>query len=191
MSELHPSNAVPVEPEYDIAIDVEDEFAAQVNSEALSMAIAETLRRQAVREASLTLVIAGDEEVRRLNHEFLGIDAVTDVLSFASSGPAEEAGQASEKSLPASGFVLPPELRAVVDRHLGDLIIAFPYAAKQAAQYGNSILSELRMLAVHGTLHLLGYDHDTPEAEARMWAAQEAVLESFGDKGLSVRRYDT
>jgi probable rRNA maturation factor len=178
---------------YEIAVAVDDEFATQVDSASLIAAIVETLRQAGVAEAALALAIAGDDEVRRLNHEFLGIDAATDVLSFVAEKlpePDSSARREGGDTQPVH-FVVPPELLAEVERHLGDIIIAYPYAARQAAQYGNSLLSELRLLAVHGTLHLLGYDHDTAEAEARMWVAQEAVLAVFGDRGLSERRYGT
>ena len=74
--------------------------------------------------------------------------------------------------------------------YLGDILIAFPYTVRQAARHGNAVDAELRLLAVHGTLHLLGYDHDTPEAEAVMWAIQEAMLGKFGDHGLSDKSHD-
>jgi probable rRNA maturation factor len=171
---------------YEIAVAVDDEFAPLIDSAALISAIVETLRQAGVAEAALALAIAGDEEVRQLNCEYLGIDAATDVLSFAAQSFPEQgpSTRAEGGETPPPHIVVPTELLAEVERHLGDIIIAYPYAARQAAQYGNSLLSELRMLAVHGTLHLLGYDHDTPEAEARMWAAQEAVLALYGDRGL-------
>jgi probable rRNA maturation factor len=86
-------------------------------------------------------------------------------------------------------LALPPELAAELERYLGDIIIAYPYTIHQAAHFGSTPAAELRLMVVHGVLHLLGDDHDTPEAEARMWARQEAVLAQFGDQGLSQRRY--
>ena len=65
-----------------------------------------------------------------------------------------------------------------------------PYSARQAAHYGNSVTAELQLLAVHGTLHLLGYDHQDDDAEAAMWALQEQVLAQFGQGALARRVYE-
>ena len=129
----------------------------------------------------MTITITDDETVRTLNRQYRDVDAPTDVLSFAS----HDAGSAE-----LEGFALPPELADELAAYLGDIVIAFPYATRQAGRYGNSVGAELRMLAVHGALHLLGHDHDTPAAEAAMWAVQDAVLGMFGDHGLSDRSYD-
>ena len=61
--------------------------------------------------------------------------------------------------------------------YLGDVVISFARAQDQAAEPSRSVEDELRTLVVHGVLHLLGYDHATPEEEARMWARQDAILE--------------
>jgi probable rRNA maturation factor len=166
---------------YNIQIEVDDPYAAQVDVDNLATAVETTLRRQGVVTGQVTVVITDDKTVRTLNREHLGIDEPTDVLSFA----AREPGDPIVPSL-----ALPPELEAEMANYLGDIIIAYPYAERQAAHYGASIAAELRLLVVHGTLHLLGYDHHTPTAEAAMWTLQEAVLAEFGDSGLAARRYD-
>lgn len=166
---------------YVVDLEVDDDYLGLVNVEDLIASVGATLRGQGVVAGQITIVITSDEEVRRLNLNYRGIDAATDVLSFA----------AQEESDPdAPPLVLPPELAAELAVYLGDIVIAYPYAVRQAAHYGASPAAELRLLAIHGTLHLLGFDHDTPEAEAAMWAVQEAVLAEFGDRGLSLRRYD-
>jgi probable rRNA maturation factor len=65
--------------------------------------------------------------------------------------------------------------------YLGDILIALPYVRRQAAGLGRELKSELRLLAVHGTLHLLGYGHAEPEEEAIMWARQDAILAQVAD----------
>ncbi len=107
----------------------------------------------------LSIVITDDAEIQRLNLQFLGIDAPTDVLAFA----------AREAEAP---FVTPPEEAG----YLGDVIISLPRALAQAAEQGHPVEDELVLLVVHGVLHLLGYDHATPQAEAAMWARQAAIL---------------
>jgi probable rRNA maturation factor len=118
------------------------------------------LRQQRALEGSgLTLVITGDDAVHALNKQFRGVDAPTDVLSF----PVDP----------------PPVPEAEDYRYLGDIIIAYPRAAAQAQQAGHSVEGELLLLVVHGTLHLLGFDHDTDEARASMWEAQRAALSAI------------
>jgi probable rRNA maturation factor len=63
---------------------------------------------------------------------------------------------------------------------LGDVIISFPRAKAQAAEAGNELSAELQLLVVHGVLHLLGYDDQAPPERARMWRAQQIVLDDLG-----------
>lgn len=142
-------------------IDVQNDLAYPVDVGRLSTAAQETLRQEAALDgAALTIVLTDDEQVRGLNLQFRGIDSATDVLSFpADAPPVEIEGE-------------PP--------YLGDLVVAFPYASGQAAREGHALMDSLCLLVIHGTLHLLGFDHDTPENRAEMWAAQESVLRALG-----------
>jgi probable rRNA maturation factor len=146
-------------PTHGINIENDDDFP--VDSDRLVTAVRKVLELQEAHPLSgVTLVIGDNEQVAALNRSFRGIDSATDVLSF----PADP---------------LPPELLAAMadePPYLGDLIIAFPYARAQAEREGHPLNDSLSLLAVHGTLHLLGFDHDTPENRARMWAAQEQAL---------------
>lgn len=109
------------------------------------------LERAAPRSARGTVDIAilSDGRMRRLNASFRGVDKATDVLSFPAD-PAEGArvGRAS-------------------DRPLGDIAIAAGVAARQARDQGHAVRTELRVLALHGLLHLLGYDHERDHGEMR------------------------
>lgn len=165
-----------------ITIQIDEAFLAFVDEENLTNAVIHLLHHVARPLAALTLVVTTDEAVQELNRDYRGVDAPTDVLSFAAQESAPAAPALAE---------LPPELAAALASYLGDVIIAYPYAARQAAHYQNTIAAELRLLAVHGVLHLLGYDHATPEEETTMWALQSAVLAPFGDAHLSQRTYDT
>ena len=122
---------------------------------------------EAVRlDASLSIVITDDAEIQALNHQFRGIDAPTDVLSFGEEPPETDHKQTG------FSFVAAPE----EPPYLGDVILSYPRAAEQAVEHGQSTEQELRLLIVHGVLHLLGYDHATPDQEAEMWARQAACL---------------
>jgi rRNA maturation RNase YbeY len=108
-------------------------------------------------QLALTVQITTAEQVHNLNRQFADIDSTTDVLSFA----PEDAAYATEPGEPP---------------YFGDVIIAYPVAERQAAEAGLPLEVELQTLTIHGTLHLLGYDHGTPEEAAQMNALQEQAL---------------
>lgn len=111
---------------------------------------------------SLTLTSA--ETVHALNRMYRHVDRPTDVLSF-SQREGEVLAQPPEDGTPAL---------------LGDVIVALEVARAQAAEYGHSLTREVAFLAVHGTLHLLGYDHEEPAQEVDMMARAERALERLG-----------
>lgn len=113
--------------------------------------------------AEVAVTIVDDEEIHRLNREYRQVDRPTDVLSFPQWDPGEEWGSPQGEPLP-----------------LGDIVISLPRAKEQAELYGHSLERELGFLAVHGFLHLLGYDHETAEEEEDMFSRQEAILSQVG-----------
>lgn len=107
------------------------------------------------------------EEIHEINKEYRGIDRPTDVISFALNDDVE-------------GDI---EIIGGEDtNYIGDIIICADIAAEQANDYGHSYERELAFLAVHGFLHLLGYDHMTDEDEKIMFTKQEEILNEFGLK---------
>ena len=112
--------------------------------------------------------IVSDQEIHELNRTYRGIDRPTDVLSFALEETTEDD--------PLGQVALPTDL----GRFLGDIIISYPRTQAQAEDYGHSLERELAFLAVHGFLHLNGYDHQSPEEEAEMFGLQEEVLTEYG-----------
>jgi len=151
---------VPFEPTDDrISVQVDELFLAEVDAADLACVIAIALAAESRADAEVTLVITDDEAVAALNRQYRAVDGPTDVLSFA-----------AQESTP--GFISAPEAAA----YLGDIIIALPFTRRQAVGLGRPLADELRLLAVHGTLHLLGYDHAEPDEEAAMWARQEEIL---------------
>jgi probable rRNA maturation factor len=120
---------------------------------------------------TVTLALVSDARIRTLNREYRGKDYVTDVLSF----PAEE-GAASDVRIKQGRRVSPAHSwplsgggasRAAgqAGAHLGDVVIATGVAGRQARAAGHSLATELRVLALHGLLHLLGYDHERDDGE--------------------------
>lgn len=127
---------------------------------AVSLAL---VRGGAPPRAAVDVSLVDDEEIRALNRDYRGVDAPTDVLSFALNEVED-----------APGDVGPAR------RLLGDVVVSLQRAVEQAAEYGHSLAREVCFLAVHGTLHLLGYDHQLPEQERRMRALEEDILAALG-----------
>jgi len=125
--------------------------------------------RLAGRPVAIGVTVTDDEGIRQMNREYRGIDAPTDVLSF----PLQEYLRPEEL---AATFPLPPG----EPLHLGDIAISYPRAVEQATEYGHSLERELAFLAVHGVMHLLGYDHEDPDQAGLMRREEEAVLLRLG-----------
>ena len=130
----------------------------------LEHAAHETLEGQSISDGDVTIVLSDDKQLHKLNREYLGFDAPTDVLSF----PASESD---------------PETGA---RYLGDIIISVERARSKAEAAAHPLQSELQLLVVHGVLHLLGYDHAEADEKTRMWAAQAKILERLGLSGMKI-----
>ena len=142
-----------------IEIDISRPYRSLVSASRLRRALELVLQEEDA-IGDITLVVTDDGTVAELNERFLRVSGPTDVLSF----PAMSEDDAA--------FALPPDATP----YLGDIIIAYPYAERQAERLGRAVEDELDLLAVHGALHLLGYDHAEPEEKARMWAKQDAIL---------------
>ncbi|MGX7106956.1 rRNA maturation RNase YbeY [Hutsoniella sourekii] len=115
--------------------------------------------------------IVSNDEIQQLNREYRQIDRPTDVLSFA----LEEVSDEFDLNL---SHLLDEEMEVI--RHLGDIIISYPRAQEQADDYNHSLKRELGFLAVHGFLHLNGYDHQNPVQEEEMFSLQEKILSDYG-----------
>lgn len=131
------------------------------------------LANAAPRSASGTVTIAlvSDRDMARLNGEFRGKPVATDVLSFPSGErPAPGAGGAhGRRTARETGLkkVATRGAKLKIDNDLGDIAIARGVAARQARRERHPLRTELRVLALHGILHLLGYDHDRDSGEMR------------------------
>ena len=114
----------------------------------------------------LGLFITSQERVRQLNQSYLGKDEPTDVLAF-SMLPTQ---QPPESDSPP--FVAPPDGLL----HLGEVIVSYPQAVIQAGEHQHPVKKEIAILIIHGILHLLGYEDDTPESKQHMSAKETEVL---------------
>ena len=118
------------------------------------------LKHEKVENAIFSVVFMEDEEIHEMNREYRGVDRVTDVISFAFED---------------NNDIVYNDIRM-----LGDIFICIPQMKRQAIEYGHSEKRELSFLAVHGILHLLGYDHMKKEEEEVMFKLQEDILNEMG-----------
>lgn len=149
----------------DLQIDpaVSSDLPSELSPEWFRDAVARVLVRLGEPEGTeVSLLVTTDVQIRELNRGFRNTDAPTDVLAFS----ARE----------GEGFITPPDLPP----YLGDVAISLNAAARQAAERGHPLRSEMALLVVHGCLHLLGYDHATPEQRRAMWALQAQLLQELG-----------
>lgn len=111
----------------------------------------------------VSVVLADDEYIRKLNYQYREKDCSTDVLSFAlNEGEEPDIVDGPDEVL------------------LGDIVISLETAARQAEEYNHSLERELAFLTVHGMLHLLGYDHEREEDRCEMRSEEEHVLSLLG-----------
>ncbi len=150
-----------------VEVQIDEPYVGRASSETLrrvaEMAIIRE-RRRGPRRVSISVI--GDEELRDLNRRFRGEDSVTDVLAFGNEDAAP--GSPAEDD----SFVLGPEEKP----SLGDVVISFPQAERQAGRAGRPVEHELALLTAHGVLHLLGFDHAEPGEEAEMFAKTDRIL---------------
>jgi probable rRNA maturation factor len=151
-----------------VNIDIGEQVAApaeSIDTALIERAVRATLEAEGqAGPIEVSILVTDDAELHALNAQYRGVDAPTDVLSFADEDER-------------AGFVRPPGM----PRYLGDLAISYDRVVAQAAEYGHSQARELAFLTAHGVLHLLGHDHERgPDDEARMLARQEQIMQLLG-----------
>jgi len=166
-----------------IEIRVHKKFSARVNRARLKRVVQRALNAEkklkpseSRSRLSLTIYVATDSEIRLLNRKFHATDAATDVLSFPSHAGAVGAILAVAQGDGTPGLQRTQGSASEHRPYLGDIIISYDRARVQARQAQWRIADELDLLAVHGALHLLGYDDTTPRKRATMWKKQEKIL---------------
>lgn len=125
----------------------------------------EVLKSENRPAGEVSILLVDDSYIRELNRQYRGVDGPTDVLSFALQ---EETPDVLEP--------VPPE---EIEEILGDVIISMETARRQAEEYGHSLCREVCYLAVHGVLHLLGYDHLEEVEKKEMRSAEKRILKQF------------
>ena len=155
----------------EINILIDKEFKSQVKSTWLKSIIRQIQNAEKVSvKSEVGLVITGNEKIQELNLKYLEEARPTDVLSF----PMNEHFSA------APAFINVPDGKT----HLGDIMISYPTAARQAAEHNHPVSREITILLIHGMLHLLGYDHDIPKRKQVMQNRESAILKSIEEQRL-------
>ena len=159
-----------------IQYECETDFDLGLDCEALAKLVAEKVleMEKCPYDAQVNLVLVDNEEIKRVNTEFRGIESATDVLSFPMipfETPADYAVAEEDESC----FDLDTD-----ELLLGDIMISAERAAAQAKEYGHSVKREFCFLVAHSMLHLLGYDHMVPEEAKVMEKKQAKALEELG-----------
>ena len=121
-------------------------------------------------DVEISVVLIDNEGIRDLNNMHRGIDRATDVLSFPMFEYDEDGDIIEDYA----------EFNEMGELCLGDIVISLERAFEQAEEYGHSFEREVGFLCVHSMLHLLGYDHMTPEDEEEMFGYQRDILNEIG-----------
>lgn len=143
----------------------EHEYLKTENQTMLSDLLQTAAKLEDVEDGEVCITFVNNPEIQELNQTYRGKNEPTDVLSFPMYEADEEEIEVADEDEPLL---------------LGDIVISIPRAQEQAEEYGHSFERELGFLAVHGFLHLLGYDHGTDEEEKLMFSKQEEILKQHG-----------
>ena len=153
----------------EINILIDKEFKLKVKSAWLRKIVRPILNAENIGvKSEVGLVITGDEKIQELNKKYLDEDRPTDVMAFQTD---------EDKQI---GFVNAPDDKS----HLGEVIISYPQAVRQAEEHNHPVEREMVILMIHGILHLLGYDHDIPERTQKMRNRESDVLKMIEEQGL-------
>lgn len=153
----------------EINILIDKEFKSGVKPAWLRNLVGRILKAEnLVTKSEVGLVITGDAKIQELNKKYLDEDRPTDVMAFQTNEDHQ------------IGFVNAPDSKI----HLGEVIISYPQAVRQASEHNHPVEKELVILMIHGILHLLGYDHDITERTQKMRNRESQILKIIEEQGL-------
>lgn len=148
----------------DLTVEVEVTKEQQEAINLIETCLQQAAKVEEIPDVEVAVTITNNKEIQQINVEHRGINQPTDVLSFPLYERDEE-------------WMLEEGEDVVA---IGDIVISLDKAIEQANDYGHSLSREIGFLAVHGFLHLLGYDHETPEEEKEMFGRQNLILDQVG-----------
>ncbi|MGB5181662.1 MAG: rRNA maturation RNase YbeY [Xanthobacteraceae bacterium] len=150
----------------DVLVDSEHWKNAGTAKAVVRRALKQAATALSTKSAELAIVLTDDAAMRRLNRNWRGVDAPTNVLSFATKNPGNRHMRDRVSD----------ELDKRLGKHLGDIVLAYETVKREARREGKPFDHHLAHLAVHGFLHLLGYDHASSAQARRMETIERAVL---------------
>lgn len=146
-----------------MSVELTNESGVSIDEESLQrIALFGMSKMRVHKDADVAIVLVDEAAMEELHVQWMGESGPTDVLSF----PMDELRPGTEGGEESEGI-------------LGDIVLCPAVAVAQAQTAGHSLLDELHLLTIHGLLHLLGFDHATPEEEKEMFGLQAQILESF------------
>ncbi len=149
------------EPPYDIVIASETDIPSDMQT-TLRAVVEATLRQHHVVSANISLALVQDSKIASLNQTYLNHEGPTDVISFDLRDGMGEVGDPNSK---------------MID---GELVISVETASREATRRGHDVVKEVALYAVHGVLHLLGFDDSTEELAFAMHSLEDEILSSLG-----------
>jgi len=165
-----------------VSVQVFEEFAGLVEEQWIESVARSALGDGCGEPGPLSIVIADDATLSQLNQTYRGLEGTTDVLSFSPSLAGAYYGPNDPARDEHDAFVLPPSERA----GLGELVISYAQAERQAEAAGHTVRKELALLLAHGILHLLGYDHENDAEGEKMRERESKLMGRFQTAGLLV-----
>ena len=134
----------------------------------------DALQKCGISSCEASIYITGDEYLKSLNERYRGIDEVTDVLSFSNDHEGEYYGVEGDNRVGLSHleFIIPDGLT----KQIGEVVISFPQAERQALEHKMNLQEELKFLVIHGFLHLLGYDHIEVDERKEMESLEKEIM---------------
>jgi probable rRNA maturation factor len=140
----------------------------------LIRAAKEALQKCGISSCEASIYITGDEYLKSLNARYRGIDEITDVLSFSNDHEGEYYGVEEDNRVGLSHleFIIPDGLT----KQIGEVVISFPQAERQALEHKVNLQEELKFLVVHGFLHLVGYDHIGVDDRKEMESLEKEIM---------------
>ena len=134
----------------------------------------DALQKCGISSGEASIYITGDEYLKILNEKYRGIDEVTDVLSFSNDHEGEYYGAEEDNRVGLSHleFITPDGL----SKQIGEVVISFPQAERQAVEHNLELQEELKFLVIHGFLHLLGYDHIGVDDRNEMESLEKEIM---------------
>ena len=156
-----------------INFDVSDD-SFDIPQDNLYLVAVEAFNYLEIQKSTVSIYFSDDDYVQNLNHQYRGLNEVTDVLSFSNDFEGQYYGDQLDlrEGLIEEDFVIPENFQD----YLGDIVISFPQACRQSIENHVDLVDELMKLVAHGILHLLGFDHENIREELEMNSITDTII---------------